>query len=211
MTYQIDGETYLIKIEKKKNRNTYIRIKEDMTIYVTTHYLVSEKEILNIIEKNEKAIKKMILKCKGKKEKQEKFYYLGNVYDIIIVPTLDEFDMVKDKIYVKDAKMLERWINRQIRFLFQERYDFYYQKFEENIPKPTLKIRSMTTRWGVCNKKSKTITLNSNLIKYPLECLDYVIVHELSHLVHFDHSKEFWKTVEYYFPEYKKYRKILKD
>ena len=58
MTYQIDGETYLIKIEKKKNRNTYIRIKEDMTIYVTTHYLVSEKEILNIIEKYEKAIKK---------------------------------------------------------------------------------------------------------------------------------------------------------
>lgn len=211
MTYTIEGETYPIKIEKKKNRNTYIRVKEDMTILVTTHYRVSEKEIFRLLEQNEKAIQKMILKCKEKKEKQEKFYYLGNVYDIIIVPTLEEFDIVKDKIYTKDEKMLERWLKQQISILFQERYDFYYEKFEEKISKPDLKIRNMKTRWGVCNKKSKTITLNSNLIKYPLSCLDYVIVHELSHLVHFDHSKEFWQTVEHYFPEYKKYRKLLKD
>ena len=131
MTYTIEGETYPIKIEKKKNRNTYIHVKEDMTILVTTHYRVSEKEIFRLLEQNEKAIQKMILKCKEKKEKQEKFYYLGNVYDIIIVPTLEEFDIVKDKIYTKDEKMLERWLKQQISVLFQERYDFYYEKFED--------------------------------------------------------------------------------
>ena len=74
-----------------------------------------------------------------------------------------------------------------------------------------LKIRKMKTRWGVCNKKTKTITLNSELMKYSIDKLDYVIVHELSHFIYFDHSKNFWKQVEKYCPCYKKIRKELKD
>lgn len=211
MNYQINGVSYPVQIERKKNRNTYIRVKEDMTIFVTTHFLVTDKEILKLIKQNEESIQKMIEKRKGKMEREQKFYYLGKVYDIIVVPMLDEFDMIDNKIYVKDEKMLERWLQKQMKQLYQERYDYYYDKFREPIFKPTLKIRNMKTRWGVCNKRSKTITLNSNLMKYPIECLDYVIVHELSHLVYFDHSKEFWNTVAYYYPEYKKCRKLLKD
>lgn len=211
MNYQIDGVSYSVQIERKKNRNTYLRVKEDMTIFVTTHFLVTDKEIIKLLKQNESALRKMIEKRKDKLEREEKFYYLGKVYDIIIVPMLDEFDIAADKIYVKDEKMLARWLQKQMKKIYQERYNYYYEKFEEPILKPELKIRNMKTRWGVCNKKSKTITLNSNLIKYPIECLDYVIVHELSHLVHFDHSKEFWNTVSYYYPEYKKYRKLLKD
>ena len=69
----------------------------------------------------------------------------------------------------------------------------------------------MKTRWGVCNKRDTSITLNANLMKEKIECLDYVIVHELSHFVHFNHSKEFWNTVEKYCPYYKKIRKSLKE
>ncbi len=211
MTYIIDNQIYKVIIDRKRNRNSYIRIKDNDTIYVTTNYLATDQEIYQMLKRNEKSIQKMIQKKCQKEEKEEKFYYLGNVYDIIIVPTLDEFDMVGDKIYIKDEKMLSRWLENQMKKLFQERYDFYYGQFEEGIPKYPLRFRTMKTRWGICNRKSKTITLNSKLIEYPVSCLDYVIVHELSHLVHFDHSKEFWETVEKYFPEYKKYRKILKD
>ena len=83
-----------------------------------------------------------------------------------------------------------------------------YNLFDENIPYPALKIRNMKTRWGVCNKKGY-ITLNSNLIKYNISEIDYVIIHELSHYVHFNHSKEFWKTVSKYYPNYKKSKKVL--
>ena len=69
----------------------------------------------------------------------------------------------------------------------------------------------MKTRWGVCNRRDLSVTLNFNLIKYDLSALDYVIVHELSHFVHFDHSKEFWNTVGKYYPEYKKITKMLKE
>ena len=69
----------------------------------------------------------------------------------------------------------------------------------------------MTTRWGVCNTKSKVITLNTELFKYDIECLDYVVIHELSHLVHANHSKEFWNVVSKYCPNYKILRNKLKD
>ena len=68
----------------------------------------------------------------------------------------------------------------------------------------------MKTRWGVCSKKGY-ITLNANLIKYDIKALDYVIIHELSHYVHFNHSKEFWKLVEKNYPNYKECKKILKE
>ena len=69
----------------------------------------------------------------------------------------------------------------------------------------------MKTRWGVCNRRDNSVTLNSELIKYDLTKLDYVIVHELSHFIHFNHSKSFWNLVEKYSPNYKKIRKDLKE
>ena len=88
---------------------------------------------------------------------------------------------------------------------------YWYNKFEEKIPKPNLKIRTMKTRWGVCNRKSKTITLNTRLLEYDISCLDYVIVHELSHFIHPNHSSEFWNLVGKYYPKYKECRKMLKE
>ena len=69
----------------------------------------------------------------------------------------------------------------------------------------------MKTRWGVCNIKNHNVTLNSELYKYDIECLDYVIVHELSHFIEANHSKEFWNQVAKYYPNYKEIRKKLND
>ena len=63
----------------------------------------------------------------------------------------------------------------------------------------------------VCNKKLQKVTLNYNLIYMDTKYLDYVIVHELSHLIHANHSREFWALVEENMPQYKKYRKEMKD
>ena len=69
----------------------------------------------------------------------------------------------------------------------------------------------MTSRWGVCNIRLKTLTLNLELIKRDTKYLDYVIVHELSHLIYGDHSSNFWALVEENMPDYKKYREEMKD
>lgn len=209
MKYEIDGKIYNVVVIKKSNKNTYIRVKEDLNIYVTTNYLVNKSYINNLLDNNKNEIKKMIDKVNKKNEKNELFYYLGKVYDIIIVSTLDiEFD--ESRIYVKSNDYLNKWLKKQTKKIFEERLNIIYNKFTENIPLPDLKLRKMTTRWGVCSKKN-TITLNSELIKYDVSCIDYVIVHELSHLVYFDHSKNFWNVVGKYCPNYKEIRKVLKE
>lgn len=209
MKYTIQNKEYNVEIVHKNNKNTYIRIKEDETIYVTTAYFTTKNQIKRLLDNNIESITKMLDKNKKKQEKNEMFYYLGNPYYVIYMPS--DFEINDNKIYVKDEKTLNKWLKKEILKIYTERLNYWYNIFEENIPYPKLKIRMMKTRWGVCNRRDNSVTLNSELIKYDLTKLDYVIVHELSHFIHFNHSKSFWNLVEKYSPNYKKIRKDLKE
>lgn len=208
--YKLDGEKYNVLVVKKSNKNTYIKIKDDLTIYVTTNYLTSKREVKIILDNEKDFLRKALSRVKKKLEKEELFYYLGKKYDIIKVP-FENIEVSDGKIFVKDEKTLEKWLKKEIKRIFSERLEYNYNLFDEDIPFPKLKIRSMKTRWGVCNKRDNSVTLNSKLIKYSIHEIDYVIIHELSHFVHFDHSREFWETVRIYMPDYKKAVAILKE
>ena len=210
MKYNLDNNVYEVIITRKNNKNIYVRVGSDLKIYVTCNYLTDEKQILKILDNNQKALIKMFASRVKQNARDEEFYYFGEIYDIIIVPTIDTIDIVDKYIYVKDEKMLSKWVNEQILKIFSEHYNYWYQHFSAEIPYYRLRFRNMKTRWGVCNKKSKTITLNTNLFKYDISCLDYVIVHELSHLIYFDHSKNFWNLVFVNYPNYKQVKKLLK-
>ena len=206
MKYEIENTLYNVIIKRKNNKNTYIRVDENKNIIVTTNYFVTTNKIKQILDNNINFLKKNLAK-----EKKEGFYLMGKKYDIIIDEKIKNIEIDESTIKVKDEKKLNNWYKKEISRIFKEHLDFYYNKFEENIPYPTLKIRAMKTRWGVCNRKIKSVTLNLNLVKYDSTCLDYVIVHELSHFVHFNHSKAFWNTVEKYYPNYKEIEKKLKN
>ena len=210
MIFSIDGENYKVVIEKKNNKNTYIRIKDDLTISVTTSYFCSKSYIQKLLEENKNYIRKVINK---KKEKLENMYYkfLGKDYELITCNIFDKVEFDENKIYIPNEKEFNKWLKKYILDLYKQRLHYNYNLFEENIPYPKLKIRTMKTRWGVCNKRDNSVTLNSKLIEYNIEALDYVIIHELSHFIHFDHSKAFWETVCKYKSNYKEMRKYLKD
>ena len=209
MQYKINDYLCNVYIEKKNNKNTYIRIKEDLNIYVTTNYFTTEKQVIKLLDNNYDYLFKMLNNMKQRNEKKELFYYLGKKYDIIYLDS--NVELYDDKIYVKNEETLNKWYKKQIKKIFKERLDYNYGLFIENIPYPNLRIRKMKTRWGVCNKKTNTVTLNSELIKYDISKIDYVIIHELSHFLHFNHSRSFWNQVEKYCPNYKKIRNELKD
>ena len=156
------------------------------------------------------AIRKMIESQSKKNKKNEYFNYLGNSYEVFI-DDIKGVKFLEDAIFTESKEYLEKWLKKQIKQLFQERIDYNYNRYEEKIPYPKLKIRTMKTRWGVCNIRDNSVTLNTRLIEYDIEKLDYVIIHELSHFIHFNHSKAFWNQVEKYTPGYKKIRKELKD
>lgn len=211
MKYEIDGKEYNVEVIKKSNKNTYLRVKDDLTILITTNFFTSKHSILKLLNEHEKDLRKMIVrKCK-EKEKEENFYYLGKKYDIILVNTIKNITFDGSYIFTQSKDNLDKWLKRETKKIFEERLDYWYHEFEENIPYPKLKIRKMKTRWGVCNKRDNSVTLNSRLMKYDERTIDYVIVHELSHFIHFDHSRNFWKTVSKYYPNYKKVSKLLEE
>lgn len=210
MVYELNNNQYKVEIIKKNNKNIYIRVKEDLTIVVTCNKLTPKHEIEALLKRNQQALQRMIDIRVKELEKKCNFFLFGKIYDIIIVPTIDKVDIVDNYIYVKDQKMLDRWLKEEMEKTFKEHYEYWFKNFSEPIPHYRLRFRNMKTRWGVCNKKSETITLNTNLIRYDISCLDYVIVHELSHLIHFDHSTNFWKLVEKNYPQFKQAKKMLK-
>ena len=103
------------------------------------------------------------------------------------------------------------FLKKNIKKYTEEMIGDIVNNFTYKLPKFSIRYRKMTTRWGVCNNKLKVITLNTLLIKKNLKYLNYVIVHELSHFIHQNHSKEFWKVVEENCKDYKQIRKELKD
>lgn len=211
MYLEIDNEKYKINIIKKiSNKNTYIRVNDDLEIVVTTSIFTTSKEIEKIINENLTSVTKMINKAKAKKDYASSFYYLGHKYDIVYVNS-NTISFGNDKVFIGKSVNVDKYLKNEATKLFKSRLDKIYSEFSRTIPHPTLTIRSMKSRWGVCNTKTHRVTLNLELIRKDIVCLDYVIVHELSHLIHANHSKAFWTLVEENCPDYKKIRKMMKE
>jgi predicted metal-dependent hydrolase len=79
------------------------------------------------------------------------------------------------------------------------------------IPSPLVVIKDHKRLWGSCQYGSRTVNLNWRLVMFPLDVMDYVIIHELCHLRHPDHSGSFWKAVAEHCPEYRQKRLWLKE
>lgn len=101
--------------------------------------------------------------------------------------------------------------------------DFYKYKTQEIVPKlvekwsikmglvPTkIGFRKTKRRWGSCSAKNE-LSFTSSLVQLPLTCIEYIIVHELSHIKHKHHQKSFWLHVEKFMHNYKEYETILKE
>ncbi|MBQ8131683.1 MAG: DUF45 domain-containing protein, partial [Bacilli bacterium] len=178
-------------------------------IHVTTGKLTSNRFITNMVRENADKIRDMISIQKKKKDNNSGFFYLGRKYDIEWIDA-NKCYIEGDKVYLGKNYDIYDFYKKEAKKLFLERLEYHYSNYSRKIPHPTLRIRKMTTRWGVCNIKTHVITLNLELMKRDIEYLDYVIVHELTHLVHGDHSSAFWSVVEENMPNYKKYRKEMK-
>lgn len=206
----LDQELEVVIVRKRSNKNTYIRVKEDFKIYVTTNYFVSNHEIEKLLNDNIKSISKFLNRQIKRRESLESFSYLGKKYNLVYLNT-DDIIIGNDTIFLNKEIDINNWLKKEAKKIFKEELDKIYPIFPYKIPYPNLTIRNMKTRWGVCNTKNKRITLNLELIKKDIKYLDYVIVHELSHLIHANHKQEFWNLVGEVIPNYKEIRKEMRD
>ena len=75
--YKLDGDIYNVLVVKKNNKNSYIKIKDDLTIYVTTNYLTTKGEVKRMLDNEKDFLKRSLSRARKKMEKDELFYYLG--------------------------------------------------------------------------------------------------------------------------------------
>ena len=198
---------------KPRLKNSYISVNHNLKVILKTPK-VSKFFIDNLLLDKEKWIRKQLLKLSQntpqKINLEDELLLFGEVFSID----------------VENAKYLRQKLNRlrkdsEINIL--KCYDDFYKHFasEYLIPRveyfankmdlkySTIKFRKMKSRWGSCSS-TRVITLNSELVKVKKELIDYVIVHELAHLVHMNHSKDFHLLVENYLPSSKILRRELR-
>ena len=197
-------------IEYKNNKNLYIRVNDDLNLHVTCNKFVTKNKILKVIEDNQKSLIKMYERKLKELDNNNFYYFLGDKYTIVYDSTIKIPVIQDDLIIVKDKKMLDKFTKQKMIEIFQERLDKCALTFN-NLPKYTLRIRTMKTRWGVNNRGNNTITLNTELIKKDVTLIDYVCIHELCHFLEANHSDRFWYQVQLRYPYYKRARKMLRE
>lgn len=105
-------------------------------------------------------------------------------------------------------KFVMAWYGQQAITCFKQRIAIYAQAL--NLPVPPFRLSRAKTRWGSCNSHG-IVHLNWRLIQMPLHLVDYVVAHELAHLIEMNHSVRFWKLVENAYPNYRMARRELKE
>lgn len=130
--------------------------------------------------------------------------------------TIENNNIVAEGLHVDDNSILKKAVIKYYRKIaleyFSENTDKIFSMHSEifrDKTNPKVKIRYYKRRWG-STSNSGTITYNWRLIMAPKSTIDYVIIHELVHFIHFDHSKNYWNVVEKMCPDYKSERKWLK-
>jgi predicted metal-dependent hydrolase len=113
---------------------------------------------------------------------------------------------VKDEEIIKESMQL--WYKQKAREIVIEKIE-YYSKYFQLMPN-SIKIKAQKTRWGSCTYKND-LALNYKLIMAPPDVLDYVVVHEMCHMEHKNHSKNFWNRVSSIMIDYKEKRNWLKE
>jgi predicted metal-dependent hydrolase len=153
----------------------------------------------------------------------ETHLYIGRQYRLKIVSEPSIPDGVKMNgrflfIYTSQSndrrhlqKQLDRWYRKRAEKLFEDRLKILFEKIKRyHCRFPDLVLRKMKRRWGSCTKTGKII-LNTDLIKVPLNCIEYVIMHELCHLVEHNHTERFYSLLSTCMPDWEKRRKKLKQ
>ncbi len=208
------------EVIRTKRKTVAISVEQTLKLKIKAPKHISDTEILNIIEKHKKWILKRIEILKQSKNIQksfnegEKYLLLGRNYELKIADT--DFPVgIKGDFLIVNSKYSKNVKETVLFFYKLYAKEFFSKKVNEITALTghkfkTLKISNAKTRWGSCSSFGN-INLSWRLIMAPESIIDYVIIHELSHLKEMNHSSRFWKEVEKYIPDHKKRRLWLKQ
>lgn len=219
-------------LERKNVKNVNLNIKPDMSIEISAHDKVPLSFIYDFVKSKSSWIIKIIegfekVQPYRQSEREyvsgESFKYLGKQYRLR-VQKAEEEETVKyfrgfiyifvDDIddYGRKAKLMDEWYREKARKTYQESLDKMFPLVHKyGVEKPFIDLRSMKARWGSALTDKNTILLNTELIKAPKFCIDYVTLHELIHFKYNDHSEKFYDMLYSLMPDWEKRKAILDE
>ena len=224
---KINGNVFVF-IERKNIKNIHLKVYRDLTIKLSVPTNVSDSWISDFLEKRKDWINTQLYKFK-QSAGINNMSYLINGYTIQILGKDKRVylqkgnkevveDINKITIYLEDTKNLglatkiftEWWRETSLKLYLKEMQKFYNNIFKKySLDFPKVKIKKMKTMWGNCNVKNKTITFNEYLYKANLLGIQYVILHEMTHLLYPNHNNDFYNFLTIHMPDWKERKKIL--
>ena len=205
------------KIIKSKRRTLSLSINENAELIVRAPNQISNKRIEEFIIEKSKWINKnknlMQSRINEMNNSQSNYLFLGNIYPLIKVnedPNKIDFNgtefitSIENKDKFKSS--LKSWYKIKFKEIAIPRLNYFSDKY--NLKINQVRFKNQKTLWGSCSSKNN-INLNYLLVMAPMIVIDYVIIHELVHTVHKNHSENFWNAVEAIMPDYKKAKKWL--
>ncbi len=219
-------EVAKIKVIKKDVKHINIRVKPNCDVILTAPINTKETDITYVLKKRAGWIDKKIAFYKEYQRavpkeyvSGENFCYLGRNYRLKVIESSDEGVKLQRgylQVFVKDTdnlikkkKLVKEWYLIKAEIHFQKAIEKYQPIVKKEIE--YIRIREMKTRWGSCNPGKGYINLNSELIKKPMECIEYVVFHELAHLVYADHSNKFYNYLSLFMSDWKERKEKLEQ
>ncbi|MFR2301762.1 MAG: M48 family metallopeptidase, partial [Clostridium paraputrificum] len=203
----------------KKKKSISISIDVEGNIKVSVPNNTSEDTIERVVKSKSEWISRKIKEINSREELEvNKIMYLGKKYSIEIIeqPFLKRnfIAFFNDKFVVNviakenAMKVLEEYLKRETLRVVKEKVIRYKGLFDI-IPKD-IKVKKLKSRWGSCSYDN-VLVFNSKLIMFRNEAIDYVVIHELCHMIHKNHSKDYWALVKNIMPNYEEEHEYLRE
>ena len=208
-------------IERSKRKTLSLTVLKNGNVIVKAPINMKDEIINRFVEDKQSWIREKLASIKETQNKFEdvismqKCLIYGNKYSLVIadvkaIQTTDKFEIVIPEKFdeEKKQKTIIQWYKKLAKKALSERLKFIENRI--NLKSASLKIGDSRGRWGSCNSYGNII-LNYRVVMLPPKIIDYVIVHELCHLLELNHSKNFWSNVEKYLPNYELSRQGIKE
>ena len=200
--YKVNGKDYPVNVINKRIKNIHYRFRNGEFI-ISAPRLVSKKVIINGLDKYAEKLIKAEEKTKSKGD--------GYLYLLGVKIYIDESGEIKfhnaESIKYKSKMDLDKKLKKFFLDLITKRVEYYSSLMRRHLYK--VRVNNAKTRFGSNSKKTKTLNFSTMLMAYSIEIIDSVVVHELAHILFYDHSKNFYNVVYKYCPSYDIYRKKL--
>ena len=193
MNFNIIFNTKTVTVNLKKKlymKHTYLKIKDPNNIEIKSNVFFTKKNAISLILKKQRWIEKSFQSLIKKEKIKNYFFYLGVKTNSLNSSNADEF-------YKKEAKILIPKIINEFCHKMQ-------------VVPNSIKYRKNKRTWGSCSYKND-LNFNIYLMKFPIKVIEYVVIHELAHIKHKNHSKNFWNFVKNHCHDYKNQDQILKN